>query len=352
MFGERIAELRKNKRISQEELADILCTSRQAVSKWERGESDPDIYRLKDLASYFGVSIDYLLGYDIESSSVNSFMERLEKCLENRTLDVSIDEIKSIVARNSNNFDLYVGILKYLAECFTFTRDTSIGELVVEYAKKAALVYQTNNKFGASINDIYKTIIDGYLILDRYDLVKEFIEEHKIQDVKYEQALCEYQLGNNEKASNLNSEIFLSSVIDIVNSNTLQAQVLLKAGKVEEAYNLAKWCISFIKSLENKENLFLEVIVYLSIVSAISEKYLGMDYSKNIKFAKDNYKKIESIHYDSEDIKFYYKEKISFTMMDEGIKTSAYKAIEYLKGSEIYNDAIAIYQEIFGGNEI
>ena len=82
MLEKRIAELRKNKQISQEQLADILNTSRQAVSKWERGESLPDIDKLKDLATYFDVSIDYLLGYDIKSISVNKFIERIDKCLE------------------------------------------------------------------------------------------------------------------------------------------------------------------------------------------------------------------------------------------------------------------------------
>ena len=76
MLGERIANLRKSKGISQDELGEILSTSRQAISKWERGESDPDIGRLKDLAVYFNVSIDYLLGYDVESTSANKFIER------------------------------------------------------------------------------------------------------------------------------------------------------------------------------------------------------------------------------------------------------------------------------------
>ena len=97
MLGEKIANLRKEKKVSQEELADVLCTSRQAVSKWERGESDPDIGRLKDLAIYFGVSIDYLLGYDLESMSVNGFIERIKKNIEDRKYDIGVDEIRLIV---------------------------------------------------------------------------------------------------------------------------------------------------------------------------------------------------------------------------------------------------------------
>ena len=62
MLGDKIFTLRKNKNISQEEIAEILNTSRQAVSKWERNESKPDLDKLILMAKLFNVSIDYLLG--------------------------------------------------------------------------------------------------------------------------------------------------------------------------------------------------------------------------------------------------------------------------------------------------
>ena len=46
MLGEKIYSLRKNRKISQEEFAEILNTSRQNISKWERNESKPDIDKL------------------------------------------------------------------------------------------------------------------------------------------------------------------------------------------------------------------------------------------------------------------------------------------------------------------
>lgn len=56
MLNYKIFELRKEKNISQEELAKILNTSRQAVSKWERGESYPDIDKLKDFAIFLCIN--------------------------------------------------------------------------------------------------------------------------------------------------------------------------------------------------------------------------------------------------------------------------------------------------------
>ena len=58
---ERIQELRKGKGLSQEQLADVLGVSRQAVSKWESGQSLPEIEKLLAMSELFGVTIDYIL---------------------------------------------------------------------------------------------------------------------------------------------------------------------------------------------------------------------------------------------------------------------------------------------------
>ena len=59
-IGRRLAALRQDEGLNQEELAERLGVSRQAVSKWERGESTPDITNLVALSELYGVSIDYL----------------------------------------------------------------------------------------------------------------------------------------------------------------------------------------------------------------------------------------------------------------------------------------------------
>lgn len=60
-FGARLFRLRKEHGISQEELANIIGVSRQAVQKWESGASRPDMDNLTALSDYFGVSLDHLV---------------------------------------------------------------------------------------------------------------------------------------------------------------------------------------------------------------------------------------------------------------------------------------------------
>ena len=68
MFKDNLVELRKIHDMSQEELADKIGVSRQTLSKYETGESLPDIEKCKLIADVFGVSIDDLLNYDSQSN--------------------------------------------------------------------------------------------------------------------------------------------------------------------------------------------------------------------------------------------------------------------------------------------
>lgn len=67
IIAENIVELRKENEMTQAQLAEKLNYSDKAVSKWERGESLPDIAVLKSVADIFEVSVDYLLTSDHES---------------------------------------------------------------------------------------------------------------------------------------------------------------------------------------------------------------------------------------------------------------------------------------------
>ena len=60
-LSEKIQQLRKQNEISQEQLAEKLNVTRQAISKWETGECLPDIENILQLSDIFGVSVDYLL---------------------------------------------------------------------------------------------------------------------------------------------------------------------------------------------------------------------------------------------------------------------------------------------------
>lgn len=64
MFSDNLIQLRKMKSMSQEDLAEQLGVSRQTLSKWETGESLPDIEKCRLLAELFEVTLDDLVNYE------------------------------------------------------------------------------------------------------------------------------------------------------------------------------------------------------------------------------------------------------------------------------------------------
>jgi transcriptional regulator with XRE-family HTH domain len=70
MLGERIAKLRKQKKLSQYDLADRLGFSRGKLANYEQGSRQPDFGTLELIADFFEVSIDYLLGRSDDSTPV------------------------------------------------------------------------------------------------------------------------------------------------------------------------------------------------------------------------------------------------------------------------------------------
>lgn len=99
-IGEKIYELRTRKSMTQEQLANEMGVSRQAISKWESGSSIPELAKLKALAELFDVSMDELLGKDSVSSNGEADTEADEK-LENKR--EQLDETKLLQQLESLN---------------------------------------------------------------------------------------------------------------------------------------------------------------------------------------------------------------------------------------------------------
>ena len=79
LLSEKLYKLRKNSGLSQEQLAEQLNVSRQAISKWESGTAVPESEKLVAISNYFGVSVDYLLKDDEEGKTKATDSEIEEK---------------------------------------------------------------------------------------------------------------------------------------------------------------------------------------------------------------------------------------------------------------------------------
>lgn len=142
-IGKQIKALRLQKNVKQEELADYLGISYQAVSKWETEMSTPDIALLPKLAAYFGVAIDDLfqLPNEAEFERIEN-MYWSERRIKKETFDHAVRFLEEVLKEEPGNVRAY----ENLADLYNH-RAHSDHELASEYAKKV-LDLEPDNKGG------------------------------------------------------------------------------------------------------------------------------------------------------------------------------------------------------------
>ena len=142
-IGNQIKQLRLEKNVKQEKLAEYLGVSAQAVSKWETGASTPDISLLPNIAAYFGVSIDELfaLPEEVRYERIEN-MFSYERSIHPETFAQSVQFLNEQIAEDANNIRAYEN-LAYLYN----HRAASDHAKASDYAKKV-LELEPNNKAG------------------------------------------------------------------------------------------------------------------------------------------------------------------------------------------------------------
>lgn len=175
-FGIRLKRLRNDANVTQDSLAEYLNISYQAVSKWENGQSLPDITLVPAIANFFGVSSDYLLGIEIDKTN-----EDIEGAL------IKVDELNHAGKRLQSieileeKLKLYPNNHLLLAEwieckCMSFDPKADKDKWLEDVIAKCNLILSD-----CSIDEIrYKTktnMVFAYSFCDKRDIAEKLCYE-------------------------------------------------------------------------------------------------------------------------------------------------------------------------------
>lgn len=133
IVSNQIVTLRKERKMTQQELADAMNVSTAAVCKWETGNSIPDINTLCRLADYFNVSVDYILGREKRAKKCVIFCNRKE--YEKNIRDCAAEHDLTVLAYISSVMELEQ-YLEKTPELVPMVIDFSTEETAAAYNKK------------------------------------------------------------------------------------------------------------------------------------------------------------------------------------------------------------------------
>lgn len=165
MLGEKIINERKNHKLSQEELAEMVGVTRQTISNWELNETSPDLKQAQKLADIFNISIDELIG------KKNVLLEKVDKTESNSNLIIKLIKILGIT----------LGTLIFILLCvvciYLFTINYYKSELT---ASGEGRICYYNGKISNYV--IMKNNADGSLSFDIEDL--SIVNEFNLSNVR------------------------------------------------------------------------------------------------------------------------------------------------------------------------
>lgn len=179
-LSENIKFYRKKLELTQEELAENMSVTVGAVSKWESGANVPDISTLMELANFFDISMDELLGYNLSSKKVDDMHEKINDLCNAHKFKEAITEIKSALVRYPHSFKiLYISAETYYLYVFEAEKK--------EYAQHAIDLY---NKALEHISQSTETFINEYSIKSKICQLYSFTDPKKalegFKEINYE----------------------------------------------------------------------------------------------------------------------------------------------------------------------
>lgn len=131
-----IADHRRTKGITQDQLAAYIGVSKASVSKWETGQSYPDITFLPQLAAYFNISIDELMGYEpqITKEDIKKLYHRLSADFANRPFREVLTESREIIKKYYSCFPLLLQMAILLCNHHMLAKEEEQQKSILEEA--------------------------------------------------------------------------------------------------------------------------------------------------------------------------------------------------------------------------
>lgn len=257
-INNNIARFRKERGLTQEQLASLLNVSVSAVSKWELGNNRPDLELLPALAEIFQISIDSLLGYEKSYKNLDKILDKINIFLAEEQYSDALREAYTVLQRYPNDIRINKIIAdSYYSLCFSTNRE----EGKKENAKKAVYYYEKCIELFDEMliseytkEDLYCNIATLYALeeIKMYDEAIHILEKYNGSG-KYNNLIASYLFaaGRKEEARNRVLKHCVGQQVFVFNDLSILADMYIKEGDYETA-------LCFLETEVKAYELFME----------------------------------------------------------------------------------------------
>ena len=309
MLAENIRAFRKERSLTQEQLAEALGVTAGAVYKWEAKLSIPELELILQMADFFDTSVDVLLGYEVKDNRPEATVKRLQEYRRRKDWD-GLAEAEKALRKYPNSFQI-VNASAALYRAFGFdSGDKALFRRALELLEQARLLLPQNDDPQISEQTICGRIADTYLGLGEADKAIELWKTHNADGV-YSPRIGHIlaQSDHIEEALPFLSEALLKSISDLTTTVVGYMNLYVKRGDHASCQAILSWGIGLLLGLREagKPNFFDKVSAVLLAALAGSQFLSGQGDE-----ARDTLRKAKELaaffdaspSYDESDIRF------------------------------------------------
>lgn len=177
-ISENIRAYRKQRNMMQEQLAEILGVSVGAVSKWERGAAVPDLGYIIRMAELFEVSVDSLLGYELNKSGLAATLDKLDRCSKQNLFEEGKEVAEKALKQFPNHFLVVYRCGEHYMFCTASRQEPQSARRAIELLHRSLELFSDNTDNTIFQEEIYHDIAVCHMFLGEFEEAIRLLKEH------------------------------------------------------------------------------------------------------------------------------------------------------------------------------
>lgn len=254
-ISQNIRAFRKERRLTQEQLAEAMGVTVGTVSKWESASSVPDITLIVELADFFETSVDVLLGYGWHGGSMSKAVERICELRNEKRFEEAAAEAEKALQKYPNSFEVaYQGALQYVMGGIEQGGKRSFERALQLYERSLELIRQNTDEEISEMS-IKNAISRIYIGLGRSGEALEIMKRNNSEGVNncaigLTLATAEQKA---EEALPYLSAAMIDWVIALQRMTSGYSSAYCQLGRYDEALSMLKWAWSVLEGLRRPD---------------------------------------------------------------------------------------------------
>ena len=250
-LSENIRAFRKERRLTQEQFAEMLGVTAGAVYKWESGLSVPDLELIVEMADFFDTSVDVMLGYKMKDNRMEAAISRICMALRSRDPE-ALTEAEKALKKYPNSFKVVRNCAEAYLAFGSGSHDKAQLHRALELLEQCIILLPQNSDPKVSDLTIYGDMAHAYTCLGENEKALALWKEHNVAGIFSDNigSILVGELDRPEEAEPFLSSSLVHGVAGVFNAAAGFVFLFCARGDYKSAAEIAVWALDTISGVK------------------------------------------------------------------------------------------------------